>query len=475
MNLLRTPLLCICILQVVFGPELKAQQLRPEISQYKALIISAPIDFGYKNGYTFKLVLDSRGLRQGPAELLTFTKNRELVTVFKGTWKNDILVDTAYWYYEDGSMKRRAFFEDNKANAKALPWPDSRMLGNGALQGELTTWVNDKNGTKYSSIMNYVNGVKTGEEIIFWNNSQVFARVNYENGVRSGKEIFYDQNGKTVMEGTNKNDKKEGKWTTYYNTGERYSDINYRDGIQQDSAVFYHPNGKFQKVELYRSGKKQGDFREYDSSGRLIRYCHYDNFSNLDSVEIYYYPNGQMKQRGQMKNDLRNGTFSAWHENGKLAETGQCIHDTPTGIWVYYDEKGKQIRKQDYGKVQQAIYREDRDGEGVYTRVVEEEAELVFNPGLVLPVIQLFNDTVDIPQSNQIKFSRKLKYIEMHAHVSTRGSLHFYNVSPLPSKQKKQLLDWLNANYNSAEPLLFNGEEQTCDVYFRLYLEKPKK
>ena len=64
----------------------------------------------------------------------------------------------------------------------------------------------------------------------------------------------------------------------------------------------------------------------------------------------YYYPSGNIKYIGFMKNDSVNGKFTQFHENGKIKFKGQFIMGYPDGKWLGYDSLGNKMSTQNFDK-----------------------------------------------------------------------------------------------------------------------------
>jgi antitoxin component YwqK of YwqJK toxin-antitoxin module len=446
-----------------------AQTLRFEITGYDATFAGyAP---GYKELITMPMHFDANGVRQGNARIYSIDDTKQEKPLFAGTWKDGLLVDTAYWYFNDGQLKRRAVFADNRTLAKPLPWPDAKNVGYGTLHGEATTWKKSGTGTYISTVENYIGGKRSGMYYNYAAEGKLSYQEEYRNGLRNGTYTSYHDNGGISEEGVYENDKREGEWNTYYPTGIRSQAAIYRNNVREDSILYYHPNGKRKISATAVHGLLQGDYRRYDTLGRIEYYCHYADVLDRDSVEIYYYPDGREKERCQMAGDRRNGKCTVWHENGKPAESGMYREGRRTGIWTFYDTKGKPVRKHDYDKFP------DYADEIELPPVVEamEEPEYLFNEAIALPVFKAFTGKAEVPDKNRIRFPRKLKYIDLDARVEKDGKVSYTVVSVLPEKEKQQLLDWLNANYRRAEPLKYNGRPQNCTTHFRVYIASRKK
>lgn len=453
-------------LLVLFIQQGSAQTLRFEITGYDAQ------PAGYYTGFSgiciMPMHIDANGVRQGNARIYSLNNEKQDKLLFAGTWKDGLLVDTAYWYFNDGQLKRRAILTDNRALAAVLPWPDAKNLGPGTLQGETTTWNRSQTGTYISMVENFAGGKRSGMVYSYSGEGKLNYQEEYRNGVRNGNYTSYYTNGQINGEGAFENNKREGVWNFYYPTGVLSQTAIYRNDRLEDSVVYFHKNGKRKTVSMFLHGRMAGDHLEYDTLGRITYYSHYGADSWRDSVEINYYPDGRIKNRCQMAHDDRNGAFMAWHENGKPAESGLYRNNNRTGIWMFYDTRGKLIRKHDYDKYPDEPV-EMIDGVG------EEIAEIVdygYSEIISPPVFKAFRTAVVLPEKKPIRFPRKLKFIDLDARVERDGKVSYTVVSVLPEKEKQQLLDWLKANYSRAEPFSYNGRTHTCNTHFRVYITK---
>ena len=55
-----------------------------------------------------------------------------------------------------------------------------------------------------------------------------------------------------------------------------------------------------------------------------------------------------LKLEVYLKDGLKNGSYREYYENGELKVKGKYKNDEPSGVWRFYDEKGKRIRKERY-------------------------------------------------------------------------------------------------------------------------------
>lgn len=60
-----------------------------------------------------------------------------------------------------------------------------------------------------------------------------------------------------------------------------------------------------------------------------------------DDLEVYYYPNGQIKATGRVWEDKTIGEWKFFYPNGQLSAQGNMIDNCKRGKWVEYYENGQ--------------------------------------------------------------------------------------------------------------------------------------
>lgn len=63
-----------------------------------------------------------------------------------------------------------------------------------------------------------------------------------------------------------------------------------------------------------------------------------------------FYPNGNPWSSSFYKKGKLNGATVTFYENGQMRYKGEYREDTRSGLWTFWDEKGKQIEQIDYSK-----------------------------------------------------------------------------------------------------------------------------
>ncbi len=118
--------------------------------------------------------------------------------------------------------------------------------------------------------------------------------------------------------------------STYYPTGQLRSEVKYN----KSSAVLWQ--------DFYANGNP-----EY--------YEEYDRGINYFVAQRFYYENGAPKSLIELENKKKlEYTKKEFHENGSIKASGKMIYNKSqldyqkSGLWIDYDESGKEITRQEY-------------------------------------------------------------------------------------------------------------------------------
>lgn len=59
-----------------------------------------------------------------------------------------------------------------------------------------------------------------------------------------------------------------------------------------------------------------------------------------DGIKVYYYLNGKIQGKGEIKNGKEDGYWEYWHSNGLKAREGEFVNGKPNGTHKYWHENG---------------------------------------------------------------------------------------------------------------------------------------
>lgn len=200
----------------------------------------------------------------------------------------------------------------------------------------------------------------------------------YENGERIGHWIYRDVYGELNSEGKKgiriaKNGYTSsiyiGEWKRYFSDGNIESIEHYNEeGDKIGVWSYYYGNGQLKKEENYVKDELEGYVSVYYPNGQLksrLLYVRINaNFTEIkDSTYTFYYENGNISERGQMINGLRNGLWEEWYENGVRKSKGNYISKQyvfcgivpfdvdyllKVGKWTYWHSNGKKMAQGEY-------------------------------------------------------------------------------------------------------------------------------
>ena len=164
----------------------------------------------------------------------------------------------------------------------------------GKLQGDLTKY---KLNGDLESTANFENGVKNGEEIVYFPQSQGGKKrwvYNYVDGVRVGQAKEYYESGELHVVCDYENNKRNGKIIGYYLSGKVMFTGTEKNDEENGEFRFYATEGHLDRIETYKDSEKTGPFKFYYKSGAL--YSEGNNVNNrLHGVVKKYEEDGTLK------------------------------------------------------------------------------------------------------------------------------------------------------------------------------------
>jgi uncharacterized protein len=345
-----------------------------------------------------------------------------------------------YWkdYYENGKLKsegnRKDFLLDSVwkfYNAKGMLYL-SYNYKNGKKNGFKTVYSADsKDSTKVTvmskesfsddtlqglcyyyekgklhRLVNFKNGLAEGKAYEFSNDSLITSIILYKGGFikkvdrinryniegrKDGLWQTFYPNGYVKWEGTYVDGKKDGYFKTYLENGDLNTIEKYINNVLQKNAAElaklettteYFPNGEVKSSGPVKNGLNFGTHRTYDTSGKIEKARIYDSGKVvaegvLDNADMQqgewkeYYENGEMKAVGNYSNGAKVGIWKYFYSaKGSMFETGEYDKKgRPKGKWLWYYEDGKVRRESNFQNgIEDGIFIERNDSGGILTQ-----------------------------------------------------------------------------------------------------------
>ncbi len=234
-----------------------------------------------------------------------------------------------YWY-EDGTKKFEEIRDEPNLTKYVNCWTGKGKQictnGNGLFYQTWTDFIAD------SSVYTIKDSIKQGHYISY---------LPYKNGYRK------------IAEGTFINGLRQGEVTYYYETGEIVCTQTYLDNKENGLYTGYYKNGKIEEQGIEKEDRRDSIWSFYSNQGILQKKVTYKNYEVTYILE--FYSNGTIKAEGgftKVKAPLtKNKKPIKKQHNGRTAtKRGSGSITVKNGEWIYYDSKGKIIKKENYTK-----------------------------------------------------------------------------------------------------------------------------
>lgn len=179
--------------------------------------------------------IDKNGLRQG--EWVGYHENGNVS--YNGQFKDNEPVGEFIYYSVEGKLIAKGHYHNRKKDGVWQYYSDkdgSLILAedykNGVLDGKAIVYIPITEIV--SEETNYINGIKQGEYLKYYDNGALMVKANYKNDALDGDYVYYYSNGVVKEEGRFAEGTKIGEWKTYDIEGylistDSYEEENYND------------------------------------------------------------------------------------------------------------------------------------------------------------------------------------------------------------------------------------------------------
>jgi len=181
---------------------------------------------------------------------------------YVGQFKNDLPVDTFYYYFEDGKIKSILIYDKDVAN-KALAM-HFYSTGDTLAKGH------------------YVDQKKEGMWMSYGESSVPVERGAYKDGQKNGRWIIYYPTGVISEEMHYANGIQDGPFKTYFENGQMHQDAFFLEGALHGQVTFYSKEGKKEQEGEYKQNLRDGKWLIYNENENVIKLYRYDNGTLLN-------------------------------------------------------------------------------------------------------------------------------------------------------------------------------------------------
>lgn len=461
-----------------------AQHIRYRVESYK-------LEGALSKDLSVSMNLDSAGLLRGEMRIAESANGQ---TLFLGKFRNGFLADTAF-RYDVGGVKAEVIqcgeAPDRSRYMVSVPCGKTNIRLPGMRNGITTVWNKVGDVPYLFTEERYVNHRQQGVTRGFYPGGQPLYEIMYDS-IPDGYLKEWYQNGVLKTEGEYLDDEKTGRWK-YYRPDGKLMEYHSCYGCKVDSAMKYDAAGNPEWEALMSDGKEHGYFKTYYPGGKLKSYIvywngyptgksiAYDENGNIKSTARYidghlngiaetFYQNGQKFESVTYVYDDKTGPYTKWYPDGKIMETGNYYRNTQVGVWRYYDEAGKAVRRvypdatgpNEPVSIEHAppvrkmfLHRDDEPGETIRP---------------TLPANRYMTESLLVTKENGLHFIKRYGEIKLLATITADGILQYRLITPVTNKKHLALIKNL-LNSSRWTPAQINGSQAHAEVVLCLQWE----
>lgn len=300
---------------------------------------------GKRSGYTIKYSYDNPEL-PGQKTLIS----REL-------YINDKREGYSYYYYTTGELKEEVSFSNGKREGYSKEFNKDSVI--------ITLKQYNDNYLISRERINRTDseGLKQGTFKSFFDDGTVKKEVNYLDDQLHGYFREYDEGGKLLQ-------------TFRYERGVVVEEIDEEAKEIIDFKRTFDDQGRMIFSGGYREGVPIGIHRFFDSTGTVINAYIYneegkkisegivDEQGNKKGSWTDFYVSGEVRAKGNYRNNRQNGDWVFYFKNGKTEQRGQFLNGRFNGQWTWYYDSGELWRDESYFNGREDGYSTEYDKQG---------------------------------------------------------------------------------------------------------------
>ncbi len=150
----------------------------------------------------------------------------------QGTYKDNELRGDWVWYYQNGAIRRKEYYNRKQELEGTVYEYDS--LGNELTKGDYYNGLREGDWFyhvgDHKEVGRYTLGMEDGTWNYYYLNGKLAFTGVYSEGEAKGKHVYYHQNGLPRLTGKYLGGEKDGKWRAYDQYGNEIQVIEYKRG-----------------------------------------------------------------------------------------------------------------------------------------------------------------------------------------------------------------------------------------------------
>ena len=268
----------------------------------------------------------------------TYGKNLRLIE----NYKNNELDGQQTKYYENGVLE------------------ESRMIEDGSLVS-LQTY--NKNGGKINDLF-FIDDSKNGQELIFFKNGNLKSKGTWKDGSKIGLWENYNNSGQ--LENETDYDSNIKVYFYYYSSGSLKEKQSFKEAKPINNWYLFNINGTIKEESFYKDDVVLNKKYLYAKNSKIpyaridadniLEYLDADRkvlsrgkFINGKAEDIWiFFTNNSIDKKVNYRDGLIDGPYESFFSNGNLYEKGQIKNGKREGLWQAFDEQNGYIEHERY-------------------------------------------------------------------------------------------------------------------------------
>ncbi|MCF8274944.1 MAG: hypothetical protein K9I95_14050 [Flavobacteriaceae bacterium] len=231
---------------------------------------------------------------------------------------------------------------------------------------------------------------------------------------------------------------------------ETYGIENSNEKVYVEKKIFYndyweicYPESAeyYRKITLDESGKPIGKVKEYYISGHLyfegeiseLSSAYYEHNIVMEGICIWYYKNGNIKQKGNFKNGELDGFYTTYYENGDLEQSDIYLNGEVINANISYPENDTE-KTVDYTDTKSEVT-SNFDANKTYGTTMKIDGKLRDKPipmsniikyipkGASIKVLSYYDNYYEVKYLNEIGYINEIYLVETNEMNSLKGKV----------------------------------------------------
>lgn len=241
----------------------------------------------------------------------------------------------------------RGGFYSGRATKKS---PEGELLGEwwfhfGRMDSACRQWYP---GGQLSWEQHNLYGRPHGLQRHWHENGQLHYRWNCKDGKRQGLSEVWNESGQLITSEELKNDMRHGKYAEYFPDGKWKTKGQYWKNILVGEWQYQSESGEISRKfypdsTFYTEARPRGPEELHLNPDDSLWYLD-------DRAQLLYsgafqekYPNGQVRESGELEDGRKEGEWKMWYENGQRWKNEMFFMDIPYDTFTYFNRQGEVI------------------------------------------------------------------------------------------------------------------------------------